>query len=80
VNKVDAGRHLLMPICLWRDAYCRSAVMLTATILVLALWLAFVWIVDPDGFGETARRKHRRDNNSSRFGSGAMTRGSNRDV
>jgi hypothetical protein len=54
--------------------------MLTATILVLGLWLAFVWIVDPDGFGETARRMHRRDNSASRLGKGPKTDGKTSDV
>jgi hypothetical protein len=31
--------------------------LLPATLAVLAAWLAFVWLFDPDGFRE-ARRKH----------------------
>ena len=40
--------------------------MLTATILVLALWLAFVWIFDLDGIRDAARRMRLRNHESSR--------------
>jgi hypothetical protein len=30
--------------------------LLTATLVVLALWLAFVWFCDPDGFRVRTRR------------------------
>jgi hypothetical protein len=30
--------------------------MLFGTLAVIALWLAFVWICDPDGFGEARTR------------------------
>jgi hypothetical protein len=39
--------------------------MVAETILVLAVWLAFIWICDPDGFREAARRKERRAHNPS---------------
>jgi hypothetical protein len=37
-----------------------ASMMLAATITVLLAWLAFVWIVDPDGFRKPRRAAHRR--------------------
>jgi hypothetical protein len=37
-----------------------ASMMLAATIAVLLAWFAFVWIVDPDGFGKPRRAAHRR--------------------
>jgi hypothetical protein len=42
-----------------------ALMMLAATILVLAVWLAFIWICDPDGYRETSRRNRRRGHSSS---------------
>jgi hypothetical protein len=54
--------------------------MVTATILVLVLWLAFVWIFDLDGFRDTAQRMRRRNYGSPRSPKPTITSGSTRDV
>jgi hypothetical protein len=33
--------------------------MLAGTLAILALWLAFVWFADPDGFRDPKRRRGR---------------------
>ena len=47
--------------------------MLTATILVLALWLAFVWIFDLDGIRGAALRMRLRNRDSSRLSKDIIT-------
>lgn len=40
--------------------------MMAELILVLSVWLAFIWVCDPDGFREAERRNERRAQNYSR--------------
>jgi hypothetical protein len=35
----------------------RSVVIIGGTLIVLALWLAFIWFVDPDGTASRGRRE-----------------------
>lgn len=30
---------------------------MTATLIILAIWIAFVWFLDPDGFSRRGRSK-----------------------
>ena len=52
------------------------------TLIILALWLAFIWFVDPDGFASRGRRFERIHVGKRRLsdagpGSGCMKAGSN---